>query len=208
MLRATATAEVDSSRRRFPPHFRSDTIPHFGPVVRPLQLGFSDNTCRYDGERLWLSASLTYIRLSQVLPRFLSRAVSPVAHPPLIGLLSVAFDSFATATYRTSHRIGREVVAPDAFLVSRSSPSPGPGSRDRQLAANSARMREQRGRVSGVVVWTNSGNSLAARASETSDRFADSTIAERSISSADPARFESERAGIRLSRVIDQVIAA
>jgi len=117
MLRATATAEVDSSRRRFPPHFRSDTIPHFGLVVRPLQLGFSDNTCRYDGERLWLSASLTYIRLSQVLPRFLSRAVSPVAHPLLIGLLSVAFDSFATATYRTSHRIGREV---GAFLVSRS----------------------------------------------------------------------------------------
>lgn len=52
MLRVVRS-EVDSSRRRFSPHFRLDTIPStYALVAYPPHLKFSNNTCRYDGERL------------------------------------------------------------------------------------------------------------------------------------------------------------
>lgn len=60
MLRATATTEVDSSRRRFSPHFRLDTIPTWALVAHPPHLRFSNNTCRYDGERLAFRQSDVY----------------------------------------------------------------------------------------------------------------------------------------------------
>lgn len=60
MLLATATTEVDSSRRRFSPHFRPDTIPTWALVAHPPHLRFSNNTCRYDGERLAFRQSDVY----------------------------------------------------------------------------------------------------------------------------------------------------
>lgn len=51
-----------------PPGLSLRTHPTSGSPTTPVVTTAND----------WLSASLTYIRLSQVLPRFLSRAVSPV----------------------------------------------------------------------------------------------------------------------------------
>lgn len=51
-----------------PPGLSLRTHPTLGSPTTPVVTTAND----------WLSASLTYIRLSQVLPRFLSRAVSPV----------------------------------------------------------------------------------------------------------------------------------
>lgn len=54
-----------------PPGLSLRTHPTSGSPTTPVVTTAND----------WLSASLAYIRLSQVLPRFLSRAVSPVVRP-------------------------------------------------------------------------------------------------------------------------------
>lgn len=80
MLHAVRT-EADSSRLEgFHPTFGSIRSPLPSTLsLRTHPTLSSPTTPVVTTANVWLSASLMYIRLSQVLPRFLSRAVSPVA---------------------------------------------------------------------------------------------------------------------------------